>query len=281
MGGNVPRKSSNLLKRRLKIAELVGQQGEIKVDDLSELLGVSGVTIRGDLNYLEQQGYLKRSFGGAIATPAAPNTFSPYIPPVSAQPVTLVHKLEIAHHCARLVSDHETIFLGHGETCRRIIPFLCQKKRLRVIVNDLKHALLAEQYIDGDIIVAGDELIRTESLLSGKAFDDVIHRFAINHCILETNVPEANGGVMTNQPLLTSHYQRCFDKAQHITAILNPALEITGSVSVLGNISQITNLITCRFINEQYQQLLSDADFNIRYSNNECFTWSNSNLSGE
>ncbi|WP_153071602.1 DeoR family transcriptional regulator, partial [Escherichia coli] len=44
MGGNVPRKSSNLLKRRLKIAELVGQQGEIKVDDLSELLGVSGVT---------------------------------------------------------------------------------------------------------------------------------------------------------------------------------------------------------------------------------------------
>ncbi|MCV5533045.1 DeoR family transcriptional regulator, partial [Escherichia coli] len=56
----MPRKSSNLLKRRLKIAEIVAAQGEIKVDDLSAQLGVSGVTIRGDLSYLEQQGYLKR-----------------------------------------------------------------------------------------------------------------------------------------------------------------------------------------------------------------------------
>mgnify|MGYP001474556472 CR=1 FL=1 len=47
---NVPRKSSNLLKRRLKIAEIVAAQGEIKVDDLSAQLGVSGVTIRGDLS---------------------------------------------------------------------------------------------------------------------------------------------------------------------------------------------------------------------------------------
>ena len=65
---NVPRKSSNLLKRRLKIAEIVAAQGEIKVDDLSAQLGVSGVTIRGDLSYLEQQANLKRSFGGAIVT---------------------------------------------------------------------------------------------------------------------------------------------------------------------------------------------------------------------
>lgn len=277
----MPRKSSNLLKRRLKIAELVGQQGEIKVDDLSVLLGVSGVTIRGDLNYLEQQGYLKRSFGGAIATPAVPNIASQYESLVSPQSVSLMHKLEIAHHCARLISDRETIFLGHGETCRRIIPFLGDKKKLRVIVNDLQHVLLAEQYIDGDIIVAGDDVIRPESLLSGKNFDDVIQRFTINHCILEVSLLEANGGLIVNQPLLTSHYQRCIDKAQDTTAILNRVPEIPGTLPTLGGLSQVKNLVTCSFINEHYQQLLSDADFNIRYSNNECFTWSNRNLSGE
>lgn len=55
--------STSLLKRRLDIAEIVRKNGEIKVDDLAEMLAVSGVTIRNDLNYLEQQGYLKRSFG--------------------------------------------------------------------------------------------------------------------------------------------------------------------------------------------------------------------------
>ncbi|TSJ91917.1 DeoR/GlpR transcriptional regulator [Gilliamella apicola] len=58
--------NTSLLKRRLDIAEIVRKQGEVKVDELSELLNVSGVTIRQDLNYLEQHGYLKRSFGGAI-----------------------------------------------------------------------------------------------------------------------------------------------------------------------------------------------------------------------
>ncbi|WP_230479516.1 DeoR/GlpR family DNA-binding transcription regulator [Izhakiella capsodis] len=277
----MPRKSSNLLKRRLKIAELVGRQGEIKVDDLSALLGVTGVTIRGDLNYLEQQGYLKRSFGGAIATPAVSALPSKYESSVSVQPVDLLHKLEIARQCTRLISDEETVFLGQGETCRRIIPFLCEKKKLRLIVNDLQHVLLAEQYLHGKIIVAGDEVIRPESLLTGQAFDDVIQRSTIDHCILEVSPPGANGGLMINQSLLASSYQRCFDKAANIISIFDPVCEISGTASMIGNICQVKNLVTCRFINEQYQQFLSEVGFNICYSNNECFTWSNRNLSGE
>ena len=54
--------STSLLKRRLDIAEIVRKNGEIKVDDLAEMLAVSGVTIRNDLNYLEQQGYFETLF---------------------------------------------------------------------------------------------------------------------------------------------------------------------------------------------------------------------------
>lgn len=61
--------STSLLKRRLDIAEIVRKNGEIKVDDLAEMLAVSGVTIRNDLNYLEQQGYLKRSLAGDLYRP--------------------------------------------------------------------------------------------------------------------------------------------------------------------------------------------------------------------
>ncbi|WP_348226345.1 DeoR family transcriptional regulator, partial [Salmonella enterica] len=52
----------------MDIAEIVSKNGEIKVDDLAEMLSFSGVTIRNALNYLEQLGYLYRSFGGAIYT---------------------------------------------------------------------------------------------------------------------------------------------------------------------------------------------------------------------
>lgn len=279
MGVNVPRKSSNLLKRRLKIAELVGLQGEIKVDDLSALLGVSGVTIRGDLNYLEQQGYLKRSFGGAIAVNLTPKISTNLDSPVAFQSTTLAQKLEIAHHCSRLISDRETLFLGHGELCRRIIPFLSDKIDLRLIVNDLQHALLAAQYIDGDIIIAGDELIRSESLLSGKAFDDTIQKYPINHCILEVSILDTDEDLVINQPLLTSHYQGCLNSAQNTIAIIHTLADPAIASASVGSINQLKHLVISPYINEHYQQLLYDADFNIRYSNNECFTWSNRNLS--
>lgn len=276
----MPRKSSNLLKRRLKIAELVDRQGEIKVEDLSALLGVSGVTIRGDLSYLEQQGYLKRSFGGAIATSSAPALAPQTESGSQLPPLTLANKVEMARHCARMIADRDTIFLGYGEICRRVIPFLSGLTQLRVVVNDLQHALLAEQFINGEIIVAGEELIRYQSLLSGKAFDDVIQKYTLNHCILEVSLYDGTGNCMIDQPLLTAHYQRCLDKAKNTTAIINTFTEISGPVPTLGNLSQMKSLVAHRYINECYQQLLTDSDFNIHYSNNECFTWSNQNLSG-
>ena len=139
----MPRKSSNLLKRRLKIAELVDRQGEIKVEDLSALLGVSGVTIRGDLSYLEQQGYLKRSFGGAIATSSNPSVL-PQDEADTPPPLTLANKIEIASHCSRTINDRDTVFLGHGDIVRRIIPFLSGLSTICTIVNYIPLGLLDE-----------------------------------------------------------------------------------------------------------------------------------------
>ena len=115
--------STSLLKRRLDIAEIVRKNGEIKVDDLAEMLAVSGVTIRNDLNYLEQQGYLKRSFGGAIYT-AQPVRAS------VTQDMSLVQEwdrsaeLELAKQVARLVADEDSLFLGAGVVPRKGSLFL-------------------------------------------------------------------------------------------------------------------------------------------------------------
>ncbi|MFC0228108.1 DeoR/GlpR family DNA-binding transcription regulator [Serratia aquatilis] len=276
----MPRKSSNLLKRRLKIAELVGQQGEIKVEDLSAQLGVSGVTIRGDLSYLEQQGYLKRSFGGAIATPSQPHTVA-IEPGVTLPPLTLANQLEIARHCARMISDRDTIFLGHGDICRKIVPFLSGFKKLRLIVNDLQHAILADQFIDGEIILAGGELIRSQTVLSGKALDAVVQQFTISHCILQASIMDSSGILNIDQPLLAPHYQRCMDKAQNTTAIVTHLPVQANAIGTIGHLSRVDNLVTNRSVNEHYQQQLFESDFSIRYTNNECFTWASRETIGE
>ena len=53
--------------RQNEILQLVNDRKRVQVTELSDIIGVSGVTIRQDLNFLEQQGYLKRAHGAATA----------------------------------------------------------------------------------------------------------------------------------------------------------------------------------------------------------------------
>lgn len=268
MSVNVPRKSSNLLKRRLKIAEIVSTQGEIKVDDLSAQLGVSGVTIRGDLSYLEQQGCLKRSFGGAISTPPHP------VEPESTPHVTppLAQQMEIARHCARLIRHRDTLFLGHGVVCRKIIPLLSEVKKLRLITNDPEHALLANQFIDGEIILAGSEMLRPETVLAGKSLEQALSHYAITHSILEIGAIDTDGTLHGHMPELASAWQHCFDRAQNKTVIVTA--DSASARTPVGHLASAENVIVCRTLNEQYHPQLHDADFVILYTSSECFTWS-------
>src|SRR5690606_34395914 len=54
-------------ERRRAFTELVEQKGSVRVAALSSMFGVTEETIRRDLEELEQDGLLKRTYGGAVA----------------------------------------------------------------------------------------------------------------------------------------------------------------------------------------------------------------------
>ena len=55
-----------LNQRRIKILELIREDGHAKVQQLSKIFGVTEVTIRQDLEMLDQLGYIQREHGGAF-----------------------------------------------------------------------------------------------------------------------------------------------------------------------------------------------------------------------
>ena len=55
-------------ERRNKIAELIISNGSIKVGELAKTFAVSTETIRKDLIYLDKQGIIKKSHGGALSS---------------------------------------------------------------------------------------------------------------------------------------------------------------------------------------------------------------------
>ncbi len=128
--------ASTAQKRRSIILEELSCNRLVKITDLGTRFGVSEVSIRRDLERLEQLGLLKRVHGGAVAVP---NTSSPRDPSRALSHAS--EKERIGRAAAALIREGERIIFDSGTT-----------------------AIQVARNIPGDLITAGNLTVITCSL---------------------------------------------------------------------------------------------------------------------
>lgn len=135
-----------LEERRSYILDSLQRMGRVSVKDLSEHLGVSAVTIRQDLQALEEEGLLKRTYGGAVSVLAVS------IPPPQSEQSFEVRRLKfsaekdaIGRAAAALVKDGYGIAMDGSSTAVAIVPYLKHYENLVIVTNSL---MIAQQFVD-------------------------------------------------------------------------------------------------------------------------------------
>ena len=120
------------LQRHNRILALLREHKELSVKELCALLYQSPATIRRDLNALEQQGLLKRSYGGAVLT----EVFSDQLPLAIRSAERIPLKKRICAKAARLIEDGDTLFLDASSTTYFLAPHLKSFSDLTVVTNN-------------------------------------------------------------------------------------------------------------------------------------------------
>jgi len=148
-------------ERRQIIAKLIRQQAIVRVEDLCVRLGASASTVRRDLEQLEQQGVLTRTYGGAVvADPASvaelPQGNDPH-----------PEKERIGAAAAELIGEDETIFLGPGSTTMAVARHLVDKLSVTVITDALNVAAYLTDHSRLSVILTGGQIERRETALLG------------------------------------------------------------------------------------------------------------------
>ena len=125
VSSKAPKKPKLLIEeRRRRILDMLNSHERVTVTDLVEAFDISAVTIRGDLDALDEQGGLVRSHGGAVKRL---NPLQDY--PIQVKEI-LHHsaKVRIAQAAARLIRSDQKIILDSGTTtaeiARQINPLL-------------------------------------------------------------------------------------------------------------------------------------------------------------
>lgn len=165
--------------RRRLILERVAEKQSIEAQTLADELNVSVMTIRRDIKRLEQDGFLRQTYGGATVhiTKSIELGFNSRALQFSAQ------KRLIGMYAARLIEPGQTLFLGEGTTTSQFAQFLPPHPHLLVVTASLTLAsLLCSRGIR--VVVAGGNLHEDELMMTGAITEAVINRFYADICVL-------------------------------------------------------------------------------------------------
>ena len=140
-------------ERRAQILQLLKSSPKILVSSLSQMFNISEVTIRKDLEELENRNLLIRVRGGAIRLPKL--NIAEEQATTEKKRFHYREKRSIGRMAATLIQENETIILDSGSTTMEIAKNLHSFKQLTIITNAIDIAIELSKYKRFNVILLG------------------------------------------------------------------------------------------------------------------------------
>jgi DeoR family fructose operon transcriptional repressor len=120
-------------QRRERIQDYLGIHQIVRTADLCEILDASEATIRRDLEWLEEKGFLERTHGGAILNQRM-------ILEQEYQQRAQHHpdeKRRIGELAASLIEEGDIVFINSGTTATQVLQHIRRNSRITVFTNNV------------------------------------------------------------------------------------------------------------------------------------------------
>ncbi|MBN1639942.1 MAG: DeoR/GlpR transcriptional regulator [Anaerolineae bacterium] len=162
-------------ERRRRIADIIRAQGSVRVPELCLQLDASESTIRRDLQYLERQGILERSYGGATAIGETAR---------QARAPRTEEEARIGEATADLIVPGETVYIGPGTTPLAVAHAVARIPDLTVVTNALNVAAHLVEHAAYPVIVIGGQVERRDTSLHGHLAELALRELRADRAII-------------------------------------------------------------------------------------------------
>ncbi|MDR2450098.1 MAG: DeoR/GlpR family DNA-binding transcription regulator [Prevotellaceae bacterium] len=251
-----------LNRRRIKILDLIREDGHAKVHELSKIFKVTDVTIRQDLEILEDMGYIQREHGGAFLKEI--DSFAK-----SGQVFNQTHieeKRGIARKAVTFINEGDSIILDSGSTTTEIAKLLTHFKELTVITNALNIALILGENHGINLIVTGGEFKAPTLSLTGKMAADAFKDVHVNKLFLAT--AGISSDMRLTYPSLSDLIVKTamIKSADKVYLVADSSKIGISAFANLGFISLVDAIITDANISDERLKNIREQNVDIYYS---------------
>jgi DeoR/GlpR family transcriptional regulator of sugar metabolism len=225
--------------RKKSILEHVYSYDEVTVQDLSMMFNVSEMTIRRDLIKLEDEGFIRRTYGGAIAINRNLET------PVQIRSAeNLDKKKAIAAACAHLVQAKDTLLMDAGTTVMEVARQLPEDLDLTVITNAITVVNALIDRPDIKLIVLGGPVEHVPQVTVGSSVIETIKYLNVNRAFITATGFSIEHG-LTDANILQSEIKKLMmSRAQIKTLVIDSSKYGTTSLHRFSDIQEFDQVVT-------------------------------------
>ncbi len=185
----------NTEERRACIEELIKEKKEVDVNFIRDQFGVSSVTVRNDLMFLERKGVIKRLFGKAVWR----------VDPISGgfdldQVENLEFKEKIGKFAASLIQENDSVMLYTGTTTLQVARHLDEDKSIIAVTNSIYIAHELRRFTKlRPVLIGGNFSVDTGASYGVQAIHQ-LEQYNIDKLFLSLDGIDAERGITNNYP---------------------------------------------------------------------------------
>ncbi|OVZ90204.1 DeoR family transcriptional regulator [Yersinia alsatica] len=229
-------------ERREQIIQRLRQQGSVQVNDLSSFFGVSTVTIRNDLAFLEKQGIAVRAYGGALVCDSGTPALEPTVEDKSSLNTSL--KRSIAQVAANLIKPGHRVILDSGTTTNEIARYMRHHKEVIAMTNGMN---VANSLLDAEgveLLMTGGHLRRQSLSFYGDQADQSLQNYHFDMLFLGVDAISLERGVSTHNEDEARLNRRMCEVAERIIVVTDSSKFNRSSLHKIIDTQRIHMVIT-------------------------------------
>lgn len=253
---------TNIEFRQNAILRFLQKNENASVSDLSQRFSTTVSTIRRDLEYLEQKGYVRRYFGGAQYV-LPPNTDVQYRTP-KGNPTP--SRIAVARKAAEMVSDGDIVFLNSSSTALYILDYLPDIKA-SVLTNNAR-AIYSRPHSGIELILTGGEVYGNKQSLVGIFAVEAVHKMVANICFLGASGISSSWGITSSIIQEVPVNQEMLHQCSGYKVVVADSTKIGVRQNFFSvGLSNITHLITDSYANPEELDRIRDRGVEVIIAN--------------
>lgn len=232
------------------IKNILIKDHKVSVAKLSEMLNVTEVTIRRDLEKLENEDFLKRTHGGAVLL----DDVDDIILDINEDMKDVESYQEIADTAVYLINDGDAIMLTNGSVNTFIAKALSVRNNLTVVTNDLQIASAFAHSSTNTLILLGGDL--DENAVYGSMTVDNLKNFSFDHIFIEIDGFSETVGMTVSSTKKATLIQQAVKLADSVTVVCPSSFFGSKSFYRVGDLNIAHRVLTDSNLEDKYKNYM-------------------------